>query len=148
MLKGDVFIYSGGGGSKEGGESKGLECIGFYKYLMSGVLVMFLFVVGGGILIVILFMFGIYLVELKDLMYNVFVVVLKIIGGDNVFFLLVLVLVGFIVMSIVDCFGLVFGMVVGFLVVSGGGGFLGGLIVGFLVGYVVVGLKKLFSGLL
>ena len=36
-LKGDAPVYSGGGGSKEGGESKGSERTGIYKHLMSGV---------------------------------------------------------------------------------------------------------------
>ncbi|RFB29901.1 PTS fructose transporter subunit IIABC [Bacillus sp. ALD] len=146
-LKGDAPVYSGGGGSKEGGESKGSERTGFYKHLMSGVSAMLPFVVGGGILIAISFMFGIHSAEPKDPTYNAFAAALKTIGGDNAFFLLVPVLAGFIAMSIADRPGLAPGMVAGLLAASGGGGFLGGLIAGFLAGYVVVGLKKLFSGL-
>ncbi|MED4209221.1 fructose-specific PTS transporter subunit EIIC [Priestia megaterium] len=146
-LKGDAPLYSGGGGSKEGGESKGSERTGFYKHLMSGVSAMLPFVVGGGILIAISFMFGIHSAEPKDPTYNAFAAALKTIGGDNAFFLLVPVLAGFIAMSIADRPGLAPGMVAGLLAASGGGGFLGGLIAGFLAGYVVVGLKKLFSGL-
>ncbi|AWD66939.1 MULTISPECIES: PTS fructose transporter subunit IIABC [Priestia] len=144
-LKGDAPVYSGGGGSKEGGESKGSERTGFYKHLMSGVSAMLPFVVGGGILIAISFMFGIHSAEPKDPTYNAFAAALKTIGGDNAFFLLVPVLAGFIAMSIADRPGLAPGMVAGLLAASGGGGFLGGLIAGFLAGYVVVGLKKLFS---
>ncbi|MGW9099188.1 PTS fructose transporter subunit IIABC [Priestia megaterium] len=146
-LKGDAPVYSGGGGSKDSGESKGSERAGFYKHLMSGVSAMLPFVVGGGILIAISFMFGIHSAEPKDPTYNAFAAALKTIGGDNAFFLLVPVLAGFIAMSIADRPGLAPGMVAGLLAASGGGGFLGGLIAGFLAGYVVVGLKKLFSGL-
>lgn len=89
----------------------------FYKYLMSGVSNMFLFVVGGGIFVVILFFWGINLFNLDDFIYNMFVVVFKFIGGDNVLGLIVVVFVGFIVMSIVDCFGFVSGMVGGFMVI-------------------------------
>lgn len=61
---------------------------------------------------------------------------------------MLLVLVGFIVLSIGDCFGLIVGFVVGVLVNIGGVGFLGVLIGGFLVGYVIVFLCKLFKNLL
>src|SRR6478735_2022901 len=146
-LKGDAPVYSGGGGSKEGGESKGSERTGFYKHLMSGVSAMLPFVVGGGILIAISFMFGIHSAEPKDPTYNAFAAALKTIGGDNAFFFLVPVLAGFIAMSIADRPGLSRALLAGLLGAAGGGGFLGGLIAGFLAGYVVVGLKKLFSGL-
>lgn len=69
------------------------------------------------------------------------------IGGGNAFGLMIPVLAGFIAMSIANRPGLAPGMVGGLMAASGGAGFLGGLIAGFLAGYVVIGLRKAFSGL-
>lgn len=57
------------------------------------------------------------------------------------------VLADFIAVSIAEHPGFVAGMVGGLMVSVGGAGFLGSLMAGFLAGYIVVGLKKVFSGL-
>jgi len=112
---------------------------------MNGVSNMLPFVVGGGILIAISFMFGYNSSDPNDPSYNAFAAVIKYIGGDNAFALLVPVLAGFIAMSIADRPGFAPGMVAGFMAAQGGAGFLGGLIGGFLAGYLVIGLKKLLE---
>lgn len=124
-----------------------------YKHLMNGVSNMLPFVVGGGILIAISFFFGIHSAEKGHTEYNEFAYMLKTIGGENAFLLMVPVLAGFIAMSIADRPGFAPGMVGGLLAITvknaegANSGFLGGLIAGFLAGYIVLGLKKLFSKL-
>ncbi|PKG23809.1 PTS fructose transporter subunit IIABC [Niallia nealsonii] len=142
-LNQDAPIYQGGSGSAAADSESGKKGkSGFYKHLMNGVSNMLPFVVGGGILIAISFMFGYNSSNPDDPSYNAFAAVLKAIGGDNAFALLVPVLAGFIAMSIADRPGFAAGMVGGMMAASGGAGFLGGLIAGFLAGYVVIGLKK------
>jgi PTS system fructose-specific IIC component len=92
-------------------------------------------------------MFGFNSSNPDDPTYNAFAAVLKAIGGDNAFALMVPVLAGFIAMSIADRPGFAAGMVGGMLANSGGAGFLGGLVAGFLAGYLVVGLKKVLTGM-
>ncbi|MFJ7646557.1 fructose-specific PTS transporter subunit EIIC [Lysinibacillus sp. NPDC097279] len=113
----------------------------FYKPLMNGISNMLPFVVGGGLLIALSFLIGGINAE------GPFAEALNLIGGGNAFALLIPVLAGFIAMGIADRPGLAPGMVGGFLAASGGAGFLGGLVAGFLAGYVVIGLKNLFSHL-
>ncbi|MGE7624789.1 PTS fructose transporter subunit IIABC [Viridibacillus sp. NPDC096237] len=113
----------------------------FYKPLMNGISNMLPFVVGGGLLIALSFLIGGINAE------GTFAEALNTIGGGNAFALLIPVLAGFIARGIADRPGLAPGMVGGFLAASGGAGFLGGLVAGFLAGYVVIGLKKLFSHL-
>jgi PTS system fructose-specific IIC component len=120
---------------------------GFYKHLMSGVSNMLPFVVGGGILIAISFMFGINAANPDDPSYHWFAEALMTIGGGNAFYLMIPVLAGFIAMSIADRPGFAAGMVGGLIAYTGEAGFLGGLIAGFLAGYLVLGLRKVFSGL-
>lgn len=67
--------------------------------------------------------------------------------GGNAFNFLIPILAGFIAMSIGDRPGLMPGMVGGLMAVNSGAGFLGGLAAGFIAGYIIVGLKKLFSKL-
>jgi fructose PTS system EIIBC or EIIC component len=119
----------------------------FYKHLMNGVSNMLPFVVGGGILIAISFMFGFNASNPDDPTYHPIAEALMTIGGGNAFGLIVPVLAGFIALSIADRPGFAPGMVGGMMAASGGAGFLGGIIAGFLAGYVVVGLKKVLSGL-
>lgn len=144
-VKKDAPIYrsSGGGQKAQGGKQR----TGFYKHLMSGVSNMLPFVVGGGILIAISFMFGIKAFDPNDPSFHPIAEALMTIGGGNAFGLMIPVLAGFIAMSIADRPGFAPGMVGGFMAATGGAGFLGGLIAGFLAGYLVVGLKKAFSGL-
>lgn len=144
----DAPIFQGDGSktgeaSEEGTAKKSY----FYKHLMNGVSNMLPFVVGGGILIAISFMFGILSAKPDDPSYNEFAAALMTIGGGNAFGLMIPVLAGFIAMSIADRPGFAAGMVGGLLASSGDAGFLGGMIAGFLAGYIVLLLKKLFSGL-
>lgn len=118
-----------------------------YKHLMSGVSNMLPFVVGGGILIAISFMFGVNASDPSDPSYHPIAEALNTIGGGTAFGLMVPILAGFIAMSIADRPGFAAGMVGGMLAATGGAGFLGGLVAGFLAGYLVVGLKRIFSGL-
>lgn len=146
-LKQEAPVYQGGSGANADEESSKKGGAGIYKHLMNGVSNMLPFVVGGGILIAISFMFGYNSSNPDDPSYNAFAAVLKLIGGDNAFSLLVPVLAGFIAMSIADRPGFAPGMVAGLMAANGGAGFLGGLIAGFLAGYVVIGIKKALSGL-
>jgi PTS system fructose-specific IIC component len=143
-LKQDAPIYQGNGQASAGQKE---QRKGFYKHLMNGVSNMLPFVVGGGILIAISFMFGYNSANPQDPSYNPFAAVLKLIGGNNAFALIVPVLAGFIALSIADRPGFAPGMVGGMMAANSGAGFLGGLIAGFLAGYVVVLLKKAFAGL-
>ena len=148
-LKQDAPIYSGTGKSSQESEQTGGRGFGatIYKHLMNGVSNMLPFVVGGGILIAISFMFGINAANPDDPTYHPIAEALMTIGGGNAFALMVPILAGFIAMSIADRPGFAAGMVGGMLATSGGAGFLGGLVAGFLAGYLVVGLKKLLSGM-
>ncbi|MDM5235380.1 fructose-specific PTS transporter subunit EIIC [Bacillus cereus] len=142
-VKQDAPIFKG---VKEDGKAESIEKekgLGIYKHLMSGVSNMLPFVVGGGILIALAFMFGGIKAE------GPIAEILMAIGGGEkgAFLFLVPILAGFIASSIADRPGFMPGVVGGFLAAQANAGFLGGLIAGFLAGYVVVGLKKLFSSL-
>lgn len=141
-LKQDAPVYHGNGenNKKETGHTSTGKTI--YKHLMNGVSNMLPFVVGGGILIAISFMFGYNSANPNDPSYNPIAAVIKAIGEDNAFALIVPVLAGFIALSIADRPGFAPGMVGGMMAASGGAGFLGGLIAGFLAGYLVLLLKK------
>ncbi|MGE7880606.1 PTS fructose transporter subunit IIABC [Bacillus sp. NPDC094077] len=142
-VKQDAPIFKG---VKEDGKAESIEKekgLGIYKHLMSGVSNMLPFVVGGGILIALAFMFG--GIKAKG---PIAEILMAIGGGEKgAFLFLVPILAGFIASSIADRPGFMPGVVGGFLAAQANAGFLGGLIAGFLAGYVVVGLKKLFSGL-
>lgn len=147
-LKQDAPIYQGTNqDSSQNDHASKEKRTGFYKHLMNGVSNMLPFVVGGGILIAISFIFGIKAFDPNDPSYNPIAEALMTIGGGNAFGLMIPVLAGFIAMSIADRPGFAAGMVGGFMASTGQAGFLGGIIAGFLAGYIVVGLKKLFSGL-
>jgi fructose PTS system EIIBC or EIIC component len=145
----DAPVYKSSGSSQSDEKNKTAKSgrSGFYKHLMSGVSNMLPFVVGGGILIAISFIFGIKAFDPNDPSYHPIAEALNTIGGGNAFALMIPVLAGFIAMSIADRPGFAPGMVGGFMAATGGAGFLGGLIAGFLAGYIVVGLKKVFSTL-
>jgi PTS system fructose-specific IIC component len=146
-VKQDAPIYNGNGGQSEKSSEQKAPRSGFYKHLMNGVSNMLPFVVGGGILIAISFMFGYNSANPDDPSYNPIAAVIKAIGGDNAFALIVPVLAGFIALSIADRPGFAPGMVGGMMAAHGGAGFLGGLIAGFLAGYIVLLLKRVFAGL-
>ena len=130
-----------------------------YKHLMSGVTHMLPFVVGGGILIAIAFLLDDYSIDPSNFGMNTpLAAFFKTIGGLAFDFMLV-ILSGYIAMSIADRPGLVVGFVGGAIAKAGttfssfsdpnevlvSSGFLGALLAGFIGGYVVIFLKKLFS---
>ena len=130
-----------------------------YKHLMNGVTHMLPFVVGGGILIAIAFLLDDYSIDPSNFGMNTPVAAFfKTIGGMAFDFML-LILSGYIAMSIGDRPGLVVGFVGGAIAKAGttftsfsnpeevlvSSGFLGALLAGFIGGYVVVFLRKLFS---
>lgn len=148
-LSGNAPIYHHAGAAAaeetEGDESAARKV---YKQLMNGVSHMLPFVIGGGILIAIAFLvdtfdpanpggFGSNTPLAKFFMG---------VGGASFGFMLP-VLAGFIAMSIADRPGLAVGFVGGAMAASGGSGFLGALLAGFAGGYIVLGLKKVFSAL-
>ena len=148
-LSGNAPIYHHAGPAAaeetEGDESTARKV---YKHLMNGVSHMLPFVIGGGILIAIAFLvdtfdpanpggFGSNTPLAKFFMG---------VGGASFGFMLP-VLAGFIAMSIADRPGLAVGFVGGAMAASGGSGFLGALLAGFAGGYIVLGLKKVFSAL-
>lgn len=145
-LNQDVPVYSADNNSKSG-EGQKEQKAGIYKHLMNGVSNMLPFVVGGGILIAISFMFGYNASNPDDPSYHPIAEALNTIGGGSAFGLIIPILAAFIAMSIADRPGFAAGAVGGMLAATGGAGFLGGIIAGFLAGYLVVGLKKVLSGL-
>lgn len=152
-----VYHHAGGGAAEEstGGDSIGRT---IYKHLMNGVSHMLPFVIGGGILIALAFLFDDYSIDPANFGKNTpLAAYLKTIG-EQAFGMMLPVLAGYIAMSIADRPGLAAGFVAGLIAKMGstfdnpaGGavnaGFLGALFAGFVAGYVVVGLKKLFSRL-
>ena len=149
---GDAPIYHHAGGSdSEGASSEEGESFGrqLYKHLMNGVSNMLPFVVAGGILIAVAFLIDTMLGQVGGANFGSNTPVaatLKSIG-DLAFSFMLPVLAGYIAYSIADRPALVVGFVGGAIAKDGGAGFLGALIAGFLAGYLVVGLKKLFSKL-
>ncbi|OOM10496.1 PTS fructose transporter subunit IIABC [Clostridium saccharobutylicum] len=159
---GSAPIYHHEGGSDDNSEIES-EGIGrqIYKHLMNGVSHMLPFVIGGGILIALAFLFDDYSINPKNFGMNTpFAAFLKTVGGTAFGFMLP-ILAGYIAMSIADRPGLAVGFVGGALASAGttyastfdskipviSGGFLGALFAGFIAGYLVLGLKKLFSAL-
>lgn len=144
-----VYHHTGGSDS-EGAEAGEKESIGrkIYKDLMNGVSHMLPFVIGGGILIAVAFLwdsiFGPGAAAENFGNQTAVADTLKTIGGIA-FNLMVPVLAGYIAMSIGDRPALAVGFVGGMIAYNGNAGFLGGLVAGFLAGYIVLGLKKLFS---
>ena len=126
-----------------------------YKHLMNGVSHMLPFIVGGGIMIAISFMIDGFFVDmntLEEAERSLFGTItpaaafFKNVGGIAFGFMLP-ILAGYIAESIAERPGLVAGFVGGALAANGTSGFLGALLIGFLAGYLVNGLKKLFSHL-
>ena len=148
ILEGKAAIFAGHGGVQEQGQEAG-ESVGrtVYKHLMNGVSHMLPFVIGGGILIALAF-----LLDMSSAGTAQFgsgtptAAFLKNIGG-LAFSMMLPILAGYIAMSIGERPGLLLGVVGGFLAVDGGSGFFGALLAGFLGGYLVVGMRKLFSAL-
>lgn len=156
-VSGDVPVYE----AKAGQEERSLANTGgslghkIYTQLMNGVSHMLPFVVGGGILIAIAFLIDGLCVDMASLSPEMranfgtitpVAAVFKNIGGVAFGFMLP-VLAGFIAMSIADRPGLALGFVGGMIAANGKSGFLGALLAGFLAGYVILGLRKVFSHL-
>lgn len=149
-------IYHAAGATSEeasAGNESGWHKI--YTDLMNGVSNMLPFVVGGGLLIAIAFLLDGLFVDVNALpeaeraafgTITPAAAFFKDLGGVAFGFMLP-VLAGFISMSIADRPGLAVGFVGGALAANGTSGFLGALLAGFIGGYLVEGLKKLFSKL-
>lgn len=149
-LSGKAPIYHHTGGPVEGEDMGDDESAGrkIYKHLMNGVSHMLPFVIGGGILIALAFLFDTFdPANPGNFGSNTpLAKFFKDVGGASFSFMLP-VLAGFIAMSIADRPGLAVGFVGGAMAASGGSGFLGALLAGFAGGYIVIGLKKILSGL-
>ena len=158
---GNAPVYHHESDSSDSDEEVDGEGIGrkLYKHLMNGVSHMLPFVIGGGILIALAFLLDDYSIDPSNFGMNTPVAAfLKTVGGLAFNFMLP-ILAGYIAMSIADRPGLAVGFVGGELASSGkifnsafdssivpiSGGFLGALFAGFVAGYLVLGLKKLFS---
>ena len=159
-VDGTVPVYRHMGAA--GGESvpEGSDSIGrtIYKHLMNGVSHMLPFVIGGGILIALAFLFDDYSINPANFGKNTPLAAYLKTVGEQAFGMMLPILAGFIAMSIADRPGLAVGLVAGLIAKMGstfanpaGGdvnaGFLGALFAGFVGGYIVVGLRKLFSKL-
>lgn len=118
-----------------------------YRDLMSGVSQMIPFVVAGGILIALAFVFDAANAGASDYGWGNPVAAWLGDTGKVAFGFMLPILAGFIAYSIADRPGFVPGFVAGALAAEGGSGFLGALLGGFAAGYLMVLLKKAFSGL-
>ncbi|MBN8046727.1 PTS sugar transporter subunit IIA [Paraclostridium bifermentans] len=145
-VNGDAPIYNHGG-NVESAEEKADETAfrKVYKHLMNGVSNMLPFVVSGGILIALAFLLDKYAIDPANFGSNTPIAAFFKSIGDVAFGFMLPVLAGYIAYSIADRPALVVGFVGGALANAGGSGFLGALLAGFLAGYLVVGLKKVFS---
>ncbi|MDI3537161.1 MAG: fructose system or component [Eubacteriaceae bacterium] len=143
-----VPIYQGEAQQFEN-DSQEKESIGrkIYKDLMNGVSHMLPFVIGGGILIALAFLFDDYTIDPSNFGSNTPLAAFLMTVGGTAFGFMLPVLAGYIAMSIGNRPALAVGFVGGMLANSGGSGFLGALIAGFAAGYLVLGLKKVFSKL-
>lgn len=148
VLSGNVPVYTGKGSSAAASEAEDAEeSLGrqIYKHLMNGVSHMLPFVIGGGILIALAFMFDMqYAGTAKFGSGTPLAAFFKNIGG-MAFSMMMPILAGYIAMSIGERPALMLGIVGGFLAASGGSGFFGALFAGFIGGYIILGLRKLFS---
>lgn len=145
-LNGDAPVYHSSESENSSNENSN-ETVGrqIYKHLMNGVSNMLPFVVAGGILIALAFLFDNYEINPSNFGSNTPLAAFFKSVGDAAFGFLFPVLAGFIAVSIADRPAMVVGFVGGFLANSSGAGFLGALLAGFIAGYLVVGLKKVFS---
>ena len=162
-LNDDIPIYHSTASEENGGDGESASSNNggknIYKHLMSGVTHMLPFVVGGGILIAIAFLLDDYSINPANFGMNTPIAAFfKTIGGMAFDFML-LILAGYIAMSIGDRPGLVVGFVGGAIAKAGttfsslsnsdeilvSSGFLGALLAGFIGGYVILLLKKVFS---
>ncbi len=160
-VSGTVPLYRHSGGSGEASAAAGSgDSMGrtIYKHLMNGVSHMLPFVIGGGILIALAFLFDNYEIDPANFGKNTPLAAYLKTVGEQAFGMMLPVLSGYIAMSIADRPGLAAGFVGGMIARMGatfgnpaGGdvnaGFLGALFAGFVAGYLMIGLKRLFSKL-
>ena len=159
-VDGTVPVYHHTGAAGGESVSEGNDSIGrtIYKHLMNGVSHMLPFVIGGGILIALAFLFDDYSINPANFGKNTPLAAYLKTVGEQAFGMMLPILAGFIAMSIADRPGLAVGLVAGLIAKMGstfanpaGGdvnaGFLGALFAGFVGGYIVAGLRKLFSKL-
>ncbi|MDB8801123.1 fructose-specific PTS transporter subunit EIIC [Romboutsia sp. 1001216sp1] len=143
---GDAPIYNHEGNVETKEESSDESAFRkVYKHLMNGVSNMLPFVVSGGILIALAFLLDNYSINPETFGSNTPLAAFFKSIGDIAFGFMLPVLAGYIAYSIADRPALVVGFVGGALANTGGSGFLGALLAGFIAGYLVVGLKKVFS---
>lgn len=143
---GDAPIYNHGGSVESSEEVENENAFRkVYKHLMNGVSNMLPFVVSGGILIALAFLLDNYSIDPANFGSNTPIAAFLKSIGDVAFGFMLPVLAGYIAYSIADRPALVVGFVGGAMANAGGSGFLGALLAGFLAGYLVVGLKKVFS---
>ncbi|RZM15550.1 PTS fructose transporter subunit IIC [Lactobacillus delbrueckii] len=158
--KGSVYHAEAGEASESSAASDGSVWSTIYRHLMSGISHMLPFVIGGGILMAISFLVEQYMGGAKT---PAFIFLNS--AGNLAFAFMVPVLAGYIAESIGDLPALMPGFVGGFMASiansSLGGsyavnadvkaaspaGFLGGIAIGFIAGYLILGLKKLFTKL-
>ncbi len=148
-VKGEAPVYhhSGDGDSSDFSSDDESALRRVYKDLMNGVSNMLPFVVAGGILIALAFLFDDYSIDPSKFGSNTpLAAYLKSIG-DTAFSFMLPILAGYIAYSISDRPAMVVGFVGGVIARDGEAGFLGALLAGFIGGYLVRGLKKLFSSL-
>ena len=155
-LSGNVSVYEAKENSQENAPSaSGSFGHKIYTQLMNGVSHMLPFVVGGGILIAIAFLIDGLCVDMSSLAPEMranfgtitpVAATFKNIGGVAFGFMLP-ILAGYIAMAIADRPGLAVGFVGGMIAANGKSGFLGALLAGFLAGYIILGLRKVFSHL-
>lgn len=155
-LSGNVSVYEAKEKSQENAPSvSGSFGHKIYTQLMNGVSHMLPFVVGGGILIAIAFLIDGLCVDMSSLAPEMranfgtitpVAATFKNIGGVAFGFMLP-ILAGYIAMAIADRPGLAVGFVGGMIAANGKSGFLGALLAGFLAGYIILGLRKVFSHL-
>ena len=128
----EASLQAAGGSETSGNASRAEKRTGPYKHLMTGVSFMLPFVVAGGLLIALAFALGGIDVDNKP---GTLGYVLKLIGGQGGFALMVPALAGYIAFSIADRPGIAPGMIGGVLCNILGAGFLGGILAGFIAGY-------------
>ncbi len=143
---GDAPVYTTSETSDQA-DSTTNESIGrqLYKHLMNGVSNMLPFVIAGGLLTAIAFLLDNYEIDPSNFGSNTpQAAFFKQVGGAAFSFMLPM-FAGFIASSIADRPAFVAGVTAGFLANAGGAGFLGALAAGFIAGYVVLGLKRVFT---
>lgn len=149
ILDGKAPVFQGADSSSEAVsvEAGDTESAGrqIYKHLMNGVSHMLPFVIGGGILIALAFLFDMDNAGTAQFGTGTpLAAFLKQIGG-LAFSMMMPILAGYIAMSIGERPALMPGIVGGFLAATGGSGFFGALFAGFIAGFLIIGLKKVFS---